>query len=83
MGGWSVLLLSLNVCVVHLCLWSYLLQFLVEAFSLLVMNFVVESCCLSSGVVQFSVLLLLHARTHLKQKKKKKKKLHLLLEWLS
>jgi O-antigen/teichoic acid export membrane protein len=34
---------------------------------------VVASCWLSSGVVQLSVLLLLHARTHFKKKKKKKK----------
>jgi hypothetical protein len=39
-------------------------QFLVEAFSLLVMNIVVASCWLSSGDVESSVLLLLHARTH-------------------
>jgi hypothetical protein len=41
------------------------------AFSLLVLNIVVASCWLSSGDVESSVLLLLHARTHLKKKKKK------------
>jgi ribosomal protein S18 len=35
---------------------------------------VVASCWSSSGDVESRVLLLLHARTHLKQKKKKKKK---------
>jgi hypothetical protein len=42
------------------------------AFSLLVLNIVVASCWLSSGDVESSVLLLLHARTHLKYGKKKK-----------
>jgi hypothetical protein len=36
-----------------------------------VMNIVVASCWLSRGDVESSVLLLLHARTHLKKKKKK------------
>jgi hypothetical protein len=77
-GGRSVVIssqftLSLNVCVVHLCLWLYLLQLLVEAFSLLVMNFVVESCCLSSGDRRVQVCCYFYTRAHtLKHKKKKK-----------
>jgi hypothetical protein len=73
------LLLSLNVALCTLCLWSYIVCCYSScAFSLLVMNIVVTSCWLSRGDVESSVLLLLHARTHLKhKKKKKKKKLHL------
>jgi hypothetical protein len=56
------------LCVV--CLWSYCCSSSLSAFSLLVLNFVVASCWLSSGVIQLSVLLLLHARTHLNEKKK-------------
>jgi hypothetical protein len=42
----------------------------------------VASCWSSSGDVESHVLLLLHARTHLK-KKKKKKNCTYILEWLS
>jgi hypothetical protein len=73
------LLLSLNVCVVHLVpMVVYCCSYSSCAFSLLVMNIVVASCWFSRGDVESSVLLLLHARTHLKKKKKKKKNLHLL-----
>jgi hypothetical protein len=49
-----------------------------SAFSLLVMNIVVASCWLSRGDIESSVLLLLHARTHLKKKKKIKKIAHVI-----
>ena len=67
-----ILLLSLNVALCTLCLWSYIVcHYSSCAFSLLVMNIEVTSCWFSRGDVESSVLLLLHARTHLKHTQKK------------
>jgi hypothetical protein len=55
-----------------LCTSAYgcIVVVLVEAFSLLVLNFVVESCCCRVASYSSSMLLLLHARTHQNKKKK-------------
>jgi hypothetical protein len=56
------------LCCVPYAYGRILLQYSLCAFSFL-SNIMVASCWLSSGVVQLSVLLLLHARTHLTKKK--------------